>query len=245
MLRFPLRQTSSFKGDKEMHLDKLIQASQRKVVDDFSLSERQLVPFFDGSMAKIDEAHCQPLQQRSHLGVKHTNGATPPSKNIKHSNSHSTPIASGAQRKRGDRTEKKNQEALNGNVKQNVKAENTNANSNTNSTPHSTRKSKGKKSTNGESTVVPSQQRAAGLRKHNRDSSQKQLQISEDVPLARSPRVKRHVVDAISELSTVSSARFAGPAFVNSPTPDSLPIPTTSLLALHETVDRIQAGLVL
>lgn len=238
---------SSFKGDKEMHLDKLIQASQRKVVNDFSLSERQLVPYFDGSMAKIDEAHCQPLQQRSHLGAKHTNaGATPPSKNSKQSNSHSTPITSGgAQRKRGDRMEKKNQEALNSNVKQNAKAENTNSNANANSTPHSTRKSKGKKSTNGESTVVPAQQRAAGLRKHNRDPSQKQLQISEDVPLARSPRVKRHVVDAINEPSTVSAARFAGPAFVNSPTPDSLPIPTTSLLALYETVDRIQAGLVL
>lgn len=236
---------ASFKGDKETHLDKLIHASQKKMVDDIQLSERQLIPYFDEAMAEIDEARCQPLQLQQRRKSQHQmKAATPQTGKV-----HSTPVDN-AQRKRGDRTDKKHQEGLNSKVK----AENTN----NNVSPNSTRKAKGKKATNGDS-LHPQQK--AGLRKHHRDPSQKQLHtfsadgpsavVQSNLSHATPPRVKRHVVNEANEANESSgsaalgTARFAGPAFVNSPTPESLPIPTGSLLALHETVDKIQAGLVL
>lgn len=97
-------------------------------------------------------------------------------------------------------------------------------------------------------------------RKHHRDPSSKHLPglalpgggtipaaSTQQVPSSsgrQSPPRKRQEQNFYDTASS-NPAKFAGPAFTNSPMPDDLPIPTTSLLLMHEAADRMAQGLML
>lgn len=97
-----------------------------------------------------------------------------------------------------------------------------------------------------------SQQPAGGQpnRKHHRDPSQKNLTSLAAEPAAPQassrrqspPRKRQEHIDAAYPAEP--SSKFAGPAFTISPMPDSLPIPTTSLL-MTQAADRMKSGLVI
>lgn len=92
-------------------------------------------------------------------------------------------------------------------------------------------------------------------RKHHRDPSSKHLPglalpgggtIPAPATSERrqSPPRKRQEQNFYDTASTMPP-KFAGPAFTNSPMPDDLPIPTTSLLLMNEAADRMAHGLML
>lgn len=91
-------------------------------------------------------------------------------------------------------------------------------------------------------------QEAGSSRKHHRDPSAKNLPGLAAAPPAAPPPRKRQEqggVDTPPQPAGLKpSARFAGPAFTNSPMPDTLPIPTTGLL-MHQAAERMQASLML
>lgn len=92
------------------------------------------------------------------------------------------------------------------------------------------------------------QQQQLSSRKHHRDPSQKNLAAlaTKAVPVVmgrQSPPRKRQ--EQLSNSGPPPDpSKFAGPAFTNSPMPDTLPIPTTSLL-MHQAADQLRSGLII
>lgn len=210
----------SFKGDQDSHLDGIIVASQKKHIDDSALKDRTLVPFFD---SPVEASVLQPLQGRSaHKKPYHDNA--PVQKQRKGTGKPATG------------TMQVVEDASNGIGKQG--------------------KNKAKKSSSPRQMSPEASPNAS--RKHHRDPSYRSLpglatnaHIAQSVSGRQSPPRKRqeHTHDSATSMGPMPPApaalKFAGPAFTNSPKPDALPIPTTSLLRMHEAADRLAAGLML
>ena len=217
-----LQRHVSFKGDQDSHLDGLIVASQKKQIDDFSLKDRALVPFFD---SPVEASVLQPLQGKP-----------------AHKKSHQDNVQVHSQRKANGKPATSPVQVEDSgfvNAKQ--------------------RKGKGNKNASSpkQMQIAAAEVVSNAGRKHHRDPSYRNLpslavhaHSGPTVSGRQSPPRKRqeyNTHDSATSMGPIAPAavKFAGPAFTNSPMPDSLPIPTTSLLRMHEAADRLAAGLML
>ena len=233
---FKLQRHVSFKGDQESHLNDLILASQKKQVDDVVLKERALVPFFD---APVDAGTLQPLQGKA------AHKKLPQQQQVMTNNK---PRKANAKPASGSPKAVAVEDAFPAAAKQ---------------------PKKGKKAAATKQQTTSEGQHQHQGRKHNRDPSYRHLpSLASAASLGpsvsssgrQSPPRKRqeqHFYDSVSSAEQFANQhqphqhrqsmvpKFAGPAFTNSPMPDTLPIPTTSLLLMHEAADRMAAGLML
>lgn len=224
------RHTSSFKGDQDSHLNDLVVASQTKQIDDVVLKERHLVPFFD---THVEPAALQPLQ-----------GSKKKGSNQHQQHQHDTQYTSNKQHQQR---------------RPNVKtAANVDDAGMASAIPKPPPRKGGKNNKTAAKQANDTAQHES--RKHHRDPSSKHLpglalpgggaipaSSSPSAPATsgrQSPPRKRQEQNFYDTASSLP-AKFAGPAFTNSPMPDDLPIPTTSLLLMHEAADRMAQGLML
>jgi hypothetical protein len=220
------RHTSSFKGDQDSHLNDLIVASQTKQIDNVVLKERHLVPFFD---THVEPAALQPLQGSKKKG----------------SNQH--------QQHQHGNTQYSTQCNTNANNKQQRKPKTVVDDAGMASAIPKPPRKGGKKAAAKQATDDAAQHQS---RKHHRDPSSKHLPGlalpgGGTIPAPpstserrQSPPRKRQEQNFYDTASSMP-AKFAGPAFTNSPMPDDLPLPTTSLLLMNEAADRMAQGLLL
>lgn len=226
-----------FKGDHELLVDRLVVASQKKQVDDSLLQERVLVPFFEPS----DMSHTtfEPLERRSrkspppaaqqHLGLKRNAGersgaslsSSPKKENhlAKQRRSGAKPVPAAAGRRAAYHSD-----------------------SELSSTTNLMRTF----STVSDGQTKPVNSPARGQRKHARQHADS-LPAASAAGLPRrsaSPPHKREHLPNSPMGQYGLAGKFAGPSFCNSPTPDSLPIPTTTLL-MQQAVDSIRSRLTL
>jgi Proline-rich nuclear receptor coactivator motif len=228
------RHTSSFKGDQDSHLNDLIVASQTKQIDNVVLKERRLVPFYDSHVAP---AALQPLQGSKKKGISNQH------QQHQHDNHH-TNTGNKQRRTNSSKAAAVDDAGMASAIPKPPPRKN-NKNSKT---------ATAAKQANDANTQHQS-------RKHHRDPSSKHLPglalpgggtipasaSSAPVPATsgrQSPPRKRQEQNFFATASSMP-AKFAGPAFTNSPMPDDLPIPTTSLLLMHEAADRMAQGLML
>ncbi|KAL4440315.1 hypothetical protein ABPG75_003316 [Micractinium tetrahymenae] len=241
----------SFKGDNDMLVDRLIAASARKEVATESLVERALVPFFDSSDASA--ASFQALQPGRRGAASKPVPVPGGLKRHAHDRS-SLHLAGSPPRKEGEVLQAKH--ARRG------------------SKPSSSASSGGRSGGDSDVEMAspPAQQRKprSGGKKHQRDggaakpaapapagpSGQRQSPLRKRPEPALDMRALAAASAAAgAALRTPGGApkaasrwpapaKFAGPAFTNSPTPDCLPIPTSSLL-LAEAADGLRARLTL
>ena len=221
------RHTTSFKGDQDSHLNDLIVASQTKQVDNVLLKERHLVPFFD---TQVEPAALQPLQKKKGISNQHQQ------------HQHDTTASNKKQRKPNTKSAG------------HVAIEDSSLAA---ALPPKPRKGgKNNKTVTAVKQVNDTAQHHNQSRKHHREPSSKNLSglalpgggtIPAPVPATsgrQSPPRKRQEQNFYDSTASMP-AKFAGPAFTNSPMPDDLPIPTTSLLLMHEAADRMAQGLML
>lgn len=191
-----------------------------------TLVERTLVPYFD---APVDGSSMLPLQKKQASAKNSQGGAH----HISHAPAH-----------------KHHRNITNGTSSSpttDATGSGSPAASKTNS-----RKGKGKKQ-DAEKAQQAAHNPAPNARKHHRDPSHKHLPyLASSNPSTTSGRAspprKRQEGSLQGDVTGPArqplTPRFAGPAFVNSPMPDSLPIPAT-LLGMQDTADRMRSGLVL
>jgi hypothetical protein len=236
LLSFSLqRHTSSFKGDQDSHLNDLIVASQTTKTDNVVLKERHLVPFFD---SHVEPAALQPLQSKKKGSSLHQQ------------HQHDNQYTNGSNKQHQHR-------------KSNAKTAASVDDAGLASTlPKPPLRMGGKNTKTAASAAKQANdtvQRRS--RKHHRDPSSKHLPglalpgggtipaatSAQQIPSTsgrQSPPRKRQEQNFYDTASSIPT-KFAGPAFTNSPMPDDLPIPTTSLLLMHEAADRMAQGLML
>lgn len=242
----------SFKGDNDMLVDRLIAASARKEVATDSLVERALVPFFDSSDAG-GAATFQALQPGRRGAA--TKPVAVPGGLKRHAHDRSSShLAGSPPRKEGEVMQAKH-------ARRGSKPSSSASSGGRASVDGS----------DVEMSSPPAQQRKprSGGKKHQRDSgAAKPAPPASAAPPAQRqspPRKRPEPVLSMRALAAASASagaalrspgggpkptaprgpaptKFAGPAFTNSPTPDCLPIPTSSLL-LAEAADGLRARL--
>ncbi|EFN54092.1 hypothetical protein CHLNCDRAFT_136216 [Chlorella variabilis] len=239
----------SFKGDQAHLLDKLIAASQRKEVPTEALKERTLVPFFDSSDASATSF--QSLQAgRRPAATKPLTVPKQPQAALQHGlkrHAHersSAHLASSPPKKEAEVVQAKHQRGKPAASAASSGGKGAAAGSSSDTEASSARKP-----------------RPASGKKHQREVAARAAAPSGGSQRASPPRKRpEHAATharapaAASALRTPAkgtkaapaapSSKFAGPAFTNSPTPDSLPIPTSSLL-LQEAADGLRSRLTL
>lgn len=234
---FARMKVQSFKGDHDMLVDRLIAASQRKEVAMDSLQERQLVPFFDSSEASATSFQAlQPGRRASKPVAVPAHGL----KRVERSSGH---LAGSPPKKEAEVLQARHQRRAPRPATSGSSA------------------SSGAASDTEMSSPAPQQRKPRGQGKK-----------SKAAPAAGAQRASptRRRADPVADLAALSAAsvaagaalrspagrapsgakaapapyKFAGPAFTNSPTPDCLPIPTSSLL-LQEAADGLRSRLTL
>lgn len=218
----PATQFDAFKGDHDQFIDRLVVSSQKKLVDDSLLQERALVPFFEPSDSV--NTSFEPLERRAqkapfpqpHHGLKRNAGER---SSASLSSSPKKEITlSAAKQRRGTKSPTAPMRGSSSDSESSATALRPSASG---------------------TFEVPSPARGNN-RKHNRQT---------DAQPRRSPsppHKREHLpsVDALAATLTPVSkygpGKFAGPAFCNSPTPDSLPIPT---LLMQQAADSLRARL--
>lgn len=242
---------TSFKGDDAKLLDKLILASQIPTATPASLQERTLVPYFDSS----DSADSSFAMLQRQPGGRH--GAKPlavPAHGAglkRHAHERSSAHLSGSPPKKENEV---------------VQAKHQRQRAAKQAASASTTTAGGKGSGSGsdsEMSSAPQQRKARGAKGGAAPQAQAPQQPQgkkqgKQVAAAAAATADMRQLAAASSaagaaLRTPGSGKgagkglplkFAGPAFTNSPMPDSLPIPTSSLL-LQEAAEGLRSRLTL
>lgn len=209
----------AFKGDHELFLDRLVVSSQKKHVEDKQLLERQLVPFFESSNSS--KASYEPLERVARKSLPaHGHGLKRNAGERSGNNLASTPSKKDPQTRQGKHRR--------GAKSQGVKPQGPQANSDS------------EVSTSTFVRIGSSDSASSPLRPQQKHTPTATLG---DMGMASSPPSPLNSEEHCSSLNADYN-KFAGPAFCNSPTPDCLPIPTTSLL-MQEAADSLQSQLML
>ncbi|PRW39162.1 hypothetical protein C2E21_6994 [Chlorella sorokiniana] len=217
----------SFKGDHDMLVDRLIAASQRKEVAMDSLQERHLVPFFDSSEASATSY--QALQP----GRRASKPVPVPAHGLKRAERSSGHLAGSPPKKEAEVLQARHQRrparpASSGSSAASGAASDTEMSS---PPPQQRKPRQGKKGKAAPASATAGAQRASPARRRADPVA--------DLAALRSPAGR-----ASGAKAAPAPSKFAGPAFTNSPTPDCLPIPTSSLL-LQEAADGLRSRLTL
>jgi hypothetical protein len=238
-------QVHTFKGDQPHLLDKLIAASLRKEVQPETLKERTLVPFFDSEEAS--DTTFQPLQPSRRSPTKPA--AVLPGKGghglKRHAHERSSPQLAGSPpnkeaelvKARHQRRGKQAASAGSGSDTDASTARKPRASGPANGRKHQLDGAPRSAAPGGGSAQRQSPQRKSP--DHNADLDMVQLAAA-SAAAATSLRTPGKA----PSLASLLPSKFAGPAFTNSPTPDCLPIPTSSLL-LQEAADGLRSRLTL
>lgn len=247
---------TSFKGDDATLLDRLILASQIPTATPSSLQERILVPYFDSS----DSAACSFAIMQQQAGSRH--GAKPLTvPGLKrHAHERSTANLSGSPPKKENEVVQAKHLRQRGAAaaKQAASASTTttvvtgskgggNSGSGSDSEMTSAPQHAQRKARSGKAATATTPQPQAGRKQGNKQAAA--------TATADMRQLSAASVAAGAALRTPGSSnkgrggspavyKFAGPAFTNSPMPDSLPIPTSSLL-FQEAAEGLCARLTL
>lgn len=244
---------SSFKGDQDGHVEQLIVASMNKQIHDHELRDRPLVPFFDGIGA---DTSFEPLQKRAH-----------PHKSASQAISNGKHTASfdhhGLKRSVNDRSNahltdgsgsppKKENQVVKAKHRRNKGGAGATTSNGMPATPGAPKHSKSaaKNAAALASDHTNGTHSDGELSAHTASKGAKQRDGGKPPRPAPSKSSAHLDVHSTSADGTPSkgngfrTTKFAGPAFTNSPMPDSLPIPTTSLL-LQEAAERMRSRLLL
>lgn len=226
---------ASFKGDQASHLDQLIASSQIKPGDVQPDQERALVPFFDSS--ESTNTDFEPLQGRraapppAHHGLKRGAGERS-----------AADLPSTAAAKKKENKQQAQQRAAAAAIVPRAPAPE--------APPHQPRAA-GAKAVRFAEPAAPRQAAqqppAARTSKHQRkDSGKNLLALLTGGQGANAPTGQQqpgHVTPP-PQRKRPEMQRFAGPAFSNSPVPESLPFPTPGLL-MSEAAESLRSRLTL
>ncbi|GAB4814146.1 hypothetical protein N2152v2_001192 [Parachlorella kessleri] len=222
-----------FKGDHELLVDRLVVASQKKQVDDSLLQERVLVPFFEPS--DLSKTTFEPLERRSRR--------SPPPAQQHHGLKRNAGERSGGSLSSSPKKENHLAKQRRSGAKAVPAAIGRRAAYHSDSELSSTTNLMRTFSTVSDGQTKPANSPARGQRKHARQHAESVPTAAAAVLPRRSPSPP-HKREHLPSSPMGQYGKFAGPSFCNSPTPDSLPIPTTTLL-MQQAADSIRSRLTL